>query len=40
VVALEFALANPARMRSLIALNAVYCRTLEQRAAVEQRAAS
>jgi flavin reductase (DIM6/NTAB) family NADH-FMN oxidoreductase RutF/pimeloyl-ACP methyl ester carboxylesterase len=37
-VALEFALSHPDRVRSLVAMNAVYCRTPEQRAAVEARA--
>jgi pimeloyl-ACP methyl ester carboxylesterase len=40
LVALDFALAHSARVLSLTALNAVYCRTPEQRAAVEQRAAA
>ena len=40
LVALEFALAHSARVGSVAALNAVYCRTPEQRAAVEQRAAA
>jgi pimeloyl-ACP methyl ester carboxylesterase len=40
LVALEFALAHSARVGSVAALNAVYCRTSEQRAAVEQRAAA
>jgi (E)-2-((N-methylformamido)methylene)succinate hydrolase len=38
LVALEFALTHAARCRSVTALNAVYCRTPEQRAAVEARA--
>ncbi len=39
LVATEFALTHPARTRSLAALNAVFQRTSEQRAAVESRAA-
>lgn len=39
LVATEFALRHPARTRSLAALNAVFQRTPEQRAAVESRAA-
>jgi len=38
LVALEFALAHPERVRSVVALNAVYCRSPEQRAAVVERA--
>lgn len=40
LVALEFALSHPERVSRLVALNAVYCRTPEQRAAVEARAAA
>jgi pimeloyl-ACP methyl ester carboxylesterase len=40
LVAIEFALLCPHRVRSVVALNAVYCRTAEQRAAVEARAAA
>jgi flavin reductase (DIM6/NTAB) family NADH-FMN oxidoreductase RutF/pimeloyl-ACP methyl ester carboxylesterase len=40
LVVLEFALAWPARVRTVTALNAVYRRTPEQRAAVESRAAA
>jgi len=40
LVVLEFALARPERVRSVAALNAVYGRTPEQRAAVQSRAAS
>jgi pimeloyl-ACP methyl ester carboxylesterase len=40
LVALEFALTYPLRTRSLIAMNAVYRRTAEQRAAVVERAAA
>lgn len=39
LIALEFALAHPDRVISVAALNAVYCRTPEQRLAVEQRSA-
>jgi pimeloyl-ACP methyl ester carboxylesterase len=38
LVALEFALRRPERVRGVAALNGVYCRTPEQRAAVERRA--
>jgi pimeloyl-ACP methyl ester carboxylesterase len=38
LVGLEFALANPKRVRRLAALNAVYCRPPSQRQAVESRA--
>jgi pimeloyl-ACP methyl ester carboxylesterase len=38
LVALEFALNHPARLSSVTALNAVYCRTAEQRRAVLNRA--
>lgn len=38
LVALEFALLHPDRLQSVTALNAVYCRSPEQRAAVENRA--
>ena len=38
LVALEFALNHPERTRSVTALNAVYCRSPEQSAAVMQRA--
>ncbi|WP_341316489.1 alpha/beta fold hydrolase [Paraburkholderia sp. IMGN_8] len=40
LIALEFALRYPARVSSVVALNAVYDRTPTQRAAVMQRAAS
>lgn len=40
LVVLEFALLHPDRVRSVAALNAVYCRTPEQRAAVRSRAVS
>jgi len=40
LVAIELALSYPHRVRSVVALNAVYCRTPEQRAAVEARAAA
>lgn len=40
LVAVEFALAHPERVASLIALNAVFCRTPEQRAAIEARVAA
>jgi pimeloyl-ACP methyl ester carboxylesterase len=40
LIALEFALQYPARVASVVALNAVYDRTPTQRAAVMQRAAS
>ena len=40
LVALEFALAHPGRLSSVAALNAVYCRTAEQRQAVLRRAQS
>jgi pimeloyl-ACP methyl ester carboxylesterase len=40
LVALEFALAHPGRVRSVTALNAVFARTPEQRQAVERRAAA
>src|SRR5262249_5415948 len=40
LVALEFALSQAGRIHSLVALNAVYCRPPEQRAAVEARAAA
>ncbi len=39
LVALAFAMAYPDRVRRLVALNAVYDRTPEQRAAIEARAA-
>lgn len=38
LVALEFTLSVPERVLGVVALNAVYCRTPEQRAAVERRA--
>jgi len=38
LVVLEAALAYPARVHSVTAMSAVYCRSLAQRAAVEQRA--
>jgi pimeloyl-ACP methyl ester carboxylesterase len=40
LVVLEFALSHPDRVRSVAALNAVYCRTPEQRSAVQDRAAA
>ncbi|WP_421697821.1 alpha/beta fold hydrolase [Ancylobacter sp.] len=40
LVALEVALAHPARVRAVAALNAVFCRTPEQRAVVTARAGS
>jgi pimeloyl-ACP methyl ester carboxylesterase len=40
LVALEFALSHPARIRSVAALNAVFQRSPEQRAAVQKRAAT
>lgn len=40
LVSLEFALTHPERLHSVAALNAVYCRTPDQRKAVEERAAS
>ncbi len=40
LVALDVALAHPRRACGVVALNAVYCRSPEQRAAVEARAAS
>ena len=40
LVALDFALAHPNRVSSVVALNAVFCRTPEQRAAVDARAAA
>lgn len=40
LVALEVALSHPARVLGVAALNAVFCRTPEQRAAVAQRAAA
>ena len=40
LVATEFALAHPDRAASLVALNAVFCRTPEQRAAIEARVAA
>lgn len=40
LISIEYALRRPDRVRRLAALNAVYCRTAEQRAAVEQRAAA
>lgn len=39
LVVLEFALMNPDRVAKVVALNAVYCRNPEQRAAVQSRAA-
>jgi pimeloyl-ACP methyl ester carboxylesterase len=38
LISLEFALAHPARVRSVAALNGVYCRTPLQKEAVGQRA--
>ncbi len=40
LVAVEFALTHPDRALSLIAMNAVFCRTPEQRAAIEARLAA
>lgn len=40
LVATEFALAHPGRVASLVAMNAVFCRTPEQRAAIEARVAA
>ena len=40
LVALEFALAHPERVAAVIAMNAVYCRSPAQRAAVAARAAA
>ncbi|MBS7537999.1 alpha/beta fold hydrolase [Ancylobacter lacus] len=40
LVALDVALAHPGRVCGVVALNAVYCRSPEQRAAVEARAAA
>ena len=40
LVALEFALTHPARVLSVAALNAVFCRSAEQRRAVESRLAA
>lgn len=40
LVATEFALAHPDRAASLVALNAVFCRTPGQRAAIEARVAA
>ncbi len=40
LVATEFALAHPDRAASLVALNTVFCRTPEQRAAIEARVAA
>ena len=40
LVAAEFALAHPDRASSLVAMNAVFCRTPEQRAAIEARVAA
>lgn len=40
LVAIEFALAHPDRTVSLVAMNAVYCRTPAQRAAIEARVAA
>lgn len=40
LVAIEFALDHPGRVMSLVALNAVFCRTPEQRAAIESRVAA
>jgi (E)-2-((N-methylformamido)methylene)succinate hydrolase len=37
LVATEFALTHPNRVASLVAMNAVFCRTPEQRAAIEAR---
>ena len=37
LVAMELALAHPDRVASLVAMNAVFCRTPEQRAAIEAR---
>jgi (E)-2-((N-methylformamido)methylene)succinate hydrolase len=40
LVGLEFALSHPQHTRSVVAMNAVFCRTPEQRAAVRERAAA
>jgi len=40
LISIDYALRRSERVRRLAALNAVYCRTTEQRAAVEQRAAA
>src|SRR5882762_865567 len=40
LVALEFALSHVTRVLSVTAMNAVFCRTAEQRLAVEERAAA
>jgi flavin reductase (DIM6/NTAB) family NADH-FMN oxidoreductase RutF/pimeloyl-ACP methyl ester carboxylesterase len=40
LVALEFALSHPARTLSVVAMNAVFCRSPEQRAAIEARVAA
>lgn len=40
LVAVEFALAHPERVAGLVAMNAVFCRAPEQRAAIEARLAA
>ena len=40
LIAIEFALSHPQRVSSVCALNAVFCRSTEQRRAVEERAAA
>ena len=40
LIALEFALAHPERVRAVVPMNAVYCRTPAQRSAVAARAAA
>ena len=40
LVAIEFALAHPERTRSVVAMNAVFCRTPQQRDAIDARLAA
>jgi pimeloyl-ACP methyl ester carboxylesterase len=40
LIALEFALNHPGRVKAVVPMNAVYCRTAAQRAAVQARAAA
>ena len=40
LIALEFALAHPERVSAVVPMNAVYCRSSQQRAAVQARAAA
>jgi len=40
LVALEFALSHPGRVASVTAMNAVFCRSAEQRRAIEERLAA